>query len=302
VIARKFGIRHETFDVSNEKWDIDQLIVSASRLKSPVSVYQSHIRQKVNNYFGTDCVYWSGLMGDTLAGSDLPAVPSRDKREAIKRHINLYPTHHYKDSQFEEEVINWVMAECPWDSLDQRKFLFDQQIDIGIRQKQLTRPIVLVNGFNFKTPFLNSNWSTFASNMPYQWLLGLHLYKRVIQESYPELSKLPSTATAGMSLFASKKLVYVGKAIAKVKPYILRRDVYRSHPRTNYINWREALRHKSSLQDTVYQTLQDLKKRAILNNKELDTWWADHLNRKRDCTILLMNLSSLELLLKAGVM
>ena len=87
----------------------------------------------------------------------------------------------------------------------------------------------------------------------------------------------------------------------KIKPYIIKRDPYRSHPRTNYINWTESLRHKGSFQETIYTTLQDLKKRSIIEAENIDTWWQDHLNRKVDYTTLLMNLSSLELLLKVGL-
>ncbi|MBL8062680.1 MAG: 7-cyano-7-deazaguanine synthase [Anaerolineales bacterium] len=302
AIAKKNGIHHELFDISNDRWNVDQLVAAAVRLKHPVSVHQSYVRQKVNNHFGINCVYWSGLAGDSLAGSDLPKIPSRNKREAIRRHINLYPTHNYKDTEFQEEVIDWMFAGCPWDRLARGKYLVDQQLDLGIRQNLLTRPIVIVEGYKFMTPFLTRCWTHYISNAPYKWLFGLYLYRRVIQDSYPRLSKFPSTATAGMSLFASKGSILVGKAIAKIKPYLMRSDVYRSHPRTNYINWTEALRHKTSLHNMVYETLQDLKKRGIFDNKELDSWWQDHLTRKMDYTTLLMNLSSLELLFKAGVM
>jgi hypothetical protein len=159
-----------------------------------------------------------------------------------------------------------------------------------------------MNGFTFKLPFLNKDWVTFMSNVPHKWLMDKYLYKKIISGSYKELSKFPSTATFGMPLSASKGEMEIGKGIAKIKPYIIRRDPYFSHPRTNYINWTEALRHKGPFQDTVYTTLQDLKKRAIFDNKDIDTWWHDHLNRKVDYTTLLTNLSSLELLLKVGVM
>lgn len=301
-MAKSVGIRHKVFDISQDPWDVDCLIEAASRLKYPVSVHQSYIRQKVNNHFGPNCIYWSGLAGDSLAGSDLPKIPSRTRREALERHINLYPAHNYKDQAFQSKVVDWMLAGCPWDNLSQDKYHIDQQIDLGIRQNLLTRPIVIVEGFKFITPFLTRTWTNFISNVPYKWLLGFYLYKKIIQASYPQLSKFPSTATAGMPLFASKRKVVIGKAIAKIKPYFTRSDPYRSHPRTNYVNWQESLRHKTPLRDSVQTTLQDLKKRGILDNKEVDSWWQDHLDRKKDNTILLMNLSSLELLLKAGVM
>jgi hypothetical protein len=303
-IARKFGVRHEVFNLLDDKWDVDQLTIAATRLKSPISVHQSFARQKINNHFGTDCIYWSGFMGDALAGVVLPKIPSTDKREAVNWLVNLGTTPNYKDQIFLDALVEKILLECPWDRLEQSKFTLDQQLFLGVWQRQITRNITIIDGFTFKTPFLNKTWVNFMANVPYKWLLNKYLYKEIIKRSYRELSKLGTTEhSAGMSLFhSSKHEIFLGKVIARIKPYIAPGDSYRSHPRTNYINWTESLRHKGSLQDSVYSTLLDLKKRAILNENDIDTWWQDHLSRKTDYTTLLMNLSSLELLLKAGVM
>ena len=79
------------------------------------------------------------------------------------------------------------------------------------------------------------------SNVPYKWLFDRYLYKRIVQESYKELSNLPSETAAGSPIYASKHEVFIRKAIAKIQPYIIQRDPYRSHPRTNYINWARIL-------------------------------------------------------------
>ena len=199
-------------------------------------------------------------------------------------------------------MIDKICVEFPWERLSQTKLTLDQQLIFSLKEKFLLFPILLVSGFTFKAPFMNKRWVNFMSNVPYKWLLGRHLYKKVIQESYKELSSLPSETGAGSSFHASKEEVLFRRAIAKIKPYFIRRDPYRSHPRTNYINWTESLRHRGTFQDAIYITLQDLKKRVIVDAKSIDTWWHDHLDRKEDYTTLLMNLSSLELLLKVGLM
>jgi hypothetical protein len=302
VIAQKYGIKHEAFNLLDEKWDMEELVVAASYLKNPVNVYQSYIRQKVNQHFGTQSVYWSGFLGDAIGGYGIPRVPSTDKREAVTRYINIEPTPHYKDRTFQIELIEKICNEIPWENLYHRKFSIDQQLLFSLKQRCLLQPIVVVNGFNFKTPFLSKRWIDFMSCVPYQWLLDLDLYRKIIMECYNKLSILPIPDAAGGPFYASKQEVFVRRIFSKIKPYLVQKDPYRSHPRTNYINWTESLRHKSPLQETVYITLQDLKKRAIFENKDLDMWWHDHLNKKMDYTILLMNLSSLELLLKTGVM
>jgi hypothetical protein len=302
-IAREFGLQHEVFNLLNEKWDVDKLLIAATRLKSPVSVHQSYVRQKINNHFGMDCVYWSGFMGDVLGGADVLKIPNTDKCMAVKRHINIEPTPNYKDHRFEDALVNKMLLETPWDFLKQTKFALDRQLYIGDRQRQLTRHITIISDFTFKAPFLNKSWVNFMANVSHKCLFDKYLYKKIIKKSYERLSKFPSTATAGMPFgSASKSEIFFGRAVAKLKTCLSPIDTCHSHPRTNYINWTESLRHKGNLQDSVYSTLQDIKKRAILNENEIDTWWSDHLSRKVDYTRLLMNLSSLELLLKAGVM
>jgi asparagine synthetase B (glutamine-hydrolysing) len=300
-MARKFGIRHEVFDLTNETWDVDKLAAAASHLRYPVNVYQHYVRRKINEHFGKECVYWSGFMGDALAGSYLPNVPNVDKKEAVRRFVKTAPTPNYKSQSFQDALVDEMSAQCPWERLHNRKFTLDQQIDMGVRQYSLHQPIVIVNGFDFKTPFLTADWGNFISNVPYQWLLGFHLYKRIIALGYPELAGFPVAGNAGMPLLASRSMVLVGKAIGRIQPYIARRDAFRSHPRTNYINWAESLCHRGRLQETVYATIQDLKKRQVLEGAEIDGWWTGHQTRKADYSLLLLNLSSMELLLRAGL-
>jgi len=302
AIARKFGLRHVIFDLTEEKWDRDRLIEAGRHLKEPVSVHQSYIRQKITNHFGEDCVYWSGFMGDVLAGSSLPKVPSTDKRKAIKLRLESLITRNYRDQAFQDQVIDRIIAECPWEHLAQSKLTLDQQLLIGIQQLQRTRPIVLTNGFVFKTPFLNKRWVNYSLNIPYKWLYVKYLYRRIIHAAYRELAKFPTSASAGMPAHTSVYNYHLGRVLAKIQPYILWRDPYFSHPRTNYINWTASLRHRGSFQDMILADLDDLRKRAIFDAEEIDTWWNDHQTYRRDNTFILLNLSNLELLFKAGVL
>ena len=301
-ICKKFGIQHEVFNLLEEKWETDSLLKAAQQLTLPISVYQSYVRQKVNRHFGKDCVYWSGFFGDAIAGWGLPEIPNTDKREAVKRFIHIEPTPNYKDLAFQERLIEKILDELPWTRFNYTNFNPDQLLIYYVKERFLLHPILIINGFLFKTPFVNKRWLNFMNNVPYKWRLNRVLYKQIIHENFSRLSKFPSETAAGSPFYASRPEVLLRRVIARIQPYILRNDPYRSHPRTNYLNWTEALRYKGRFQDLVYSTLQDLKERMLLDNREIDTWWQEHLTRKKNNTVLIMNLSSLEFLLKAGVM
>jgi hypothetical protein len=173
------------FNLLDEKWDIDQLVVAARRLKSPVSVYQSYVRQRINNHFGAEYVYWSGFMGDTLAGNGLSKVPVTDKLEAI--HLNFFSLEsacNYNDQTFRDEMIRKILFECPWEVIHHKRFSLEQQLDLGIVARRLYQPTVIINNFNFKTPFLCKGWVNFMSNVPYKWLPDQYLQKLQLECRY----------------------------------------------------------------------------------------------------------------------
>jgi hypothetical protein len=300
-IAQKYSLRHEPFNLYDVKWDFDQMVAIAAQLDNPVDVQQCFLRSRINTYFGTDCIYWSGFMGDSIAGSDLPKVQNKDRRQAILRFISLYPTLFFKDQIYQDMMVERINSECPWERLDQKKFGLDQQLDFGIRQRLLTRSIVIVKGYDFRTPFLCKPWNDYISNVPYRWLLDKVLYKQVLLSAYADLFSLPTSSYYGVPLKASKSQVY----FKRVKTWMSTRagrvwNFYPTHPRTNYLDFGEAIREKGDLQDLVYQNIQDLISRDLYTKTQIDKWWRDHQDRKRNNTVLLMNLSSLNILLKAN--
>ncbi len=302
LLTHKYGVQHEVIDLTVDEWCVDDLREAASCLRYPASVHQAYVRQKITKRFGADCVYWSGFMGDALSGSHLPEIPSPDARAAARGMLRQYATPHCGDQAFEEAVIDHIVTQTPWEQLAHRKLTLDQQVDFAFRQGQHMRTIVLPDSFLSETPFLHPVWVNFILNAPYKLLIHQRLYRRIIIEGYSSLAAFPCANTAGMPLSAAKYQVLAGRLAAKAASYVTRRGYHPSHPRTNYINWSHSLRHKSRLQDSVCTTLQKLKGRQILATKDIDFWWREHLDGSEDYATVLMNLSSLELLIEAGVM
>ncbi len=300
-VAQQFGIQSVALNLLDVRWDLDQLVAVGASLKNPVDVHQCYLRRKINEYFGANCIYWSGFLGDALAGADLPEVQNTDRKQAIKKFINLYPTKNFKDQSYQDELLEKIDYECPWDSLNQRKYGLDQQLDIFIRQRYIHEPILIPSGFTFKTPFLNKRWLEYISNVPYRWLLGKQMYIQILLEGYKELFQLPTTSNYGLPLKSSKTKVFLSRIKVRAKTDIarfFRKSV--SHPRTNYINFAESLRQKGRFADLVYMNLQDLTTRGLYTEVDINRWWKNHLDRKQNNTSLLMNLSSLDILLRSG--
>ncbi len=300
-VARKVGVQHEPMNLLDEEWDLDGLLETGACMEHPASVFEAYAHRKICKYYGPDCVYWSGFLAGSLAGVHLQPTPSAEKEQAVRRFLKDNRTPNFKDDAFHEEMSKKVMAEFPWEeNLFQSKMCLDQQLDYGIRHRHYIRSVLLFDDYIFKAPFIHKTWLSFILNVPYRWLLHKSMYIQILIECYPDLYRLPVKMNAAQPLSASRIRVLLGKAAAKIKPCISPIDQYRTNPKANYINFSETLRHKTKLQELVYSNLQDLKKRGIYSDDEMNDWWQDHLYGKVDNTMLLMNLSSLELLLKSG--
>jgi hypothetical protein len=302
MVAHKVGVCHEPFDLSKVDWDLDQLLEVAGTLNTPVDVHQCYLRRKINEHFGPSCIYWSGFLGDAVSGMCLPKVPNTDQRAAIELLIKLRPTPNFKDQSFKERMVGKFIAECPWQELDsQKKFNLDLQLELGICQRRLTRSIVIVNGYEFKTPFANKMWLDFISNVPYQWIFGQRLYKNILLSAYPDLFALPVTNNYGTPLNSPRIKSFFNRAKVRAKTdlaYIFNKSTI--HPRTNYVYFSEALRQKRDFQELVLSNLQQLIKKGVYLEDDINQWWNNHIERKQDNATLLMNLSSLNVLLMAN--
>jgi hypothetical protein len=316
LIAKKFGLRHVLFNMLDERWDPDQLARTARLLDRPVNVHQSYVRRKMVEHFGSDCVFWSGFLGE-IAGTDYPLLPATDRVGALNAFFEVHPPCKYRGDESWRRVFDYVLSETPWDTLQHPKFglaphmrddgigdadktYIARTVEYGIRDFQNTYQIVTVPGFRWKSPFMRSEWVNFWTNVPYELLWHRCLYRSAICRAYEDLAELPSVYTSGMPLGSSKRRVVVGKVLARTDRRLNKRNVYHAHPRSNYMDWSEALRREGPFQKSVLATLDLVAGRGVVSEAEIDRWWSDHMGRRRDNAQIIMNLSSLGLLLQAG--
>jgi hypothetical protein len=300
LLARKTGVRHERMDLSGAPWDLDHLMQTGAGLKHPARVFWGDVPRRICEHFGQGCVFWSGFLAGSLAGVHLPPIPSADRLQAARLFVRHNRTPHFKDDAFADEMAQKIVLEYPWEENQyQKKMGLDQQLDYGIRHRHYIRSVLLVDGYSYRAPFTSKPWLSFILNVPYPLLLGEGMYKKVLLSRFPDLYRLPVRNNAGLPLTAGRAWFFLSKAYAKLKPRLFPKDPYRSHPRTNYINFTESMRHPTRFQEVVRCSIQDLKERGIFPQQDLDTGWNDHLNRKANNTVLLLNLASLEILLKS---
>ena len=76
-------------------------------------------------------------------------------------------------------------------------------------------------------------------------------------------------------------------------------DMFPVFKNTNYINFNYALRHRSNFKKTVFNNIQNLKLRKLIDWLDFDLIWREHQNKIKNHGNALMLLSALEINLRA---
>lgn len=302
-VARAAGVRCESVDLTAEdwQWNTGDLVRTAARMKRPVWIFDAHVNRQIPERFGGEEVYWSGFMGDPLAGSHLPKEDSATWKQAQERFAER--------NQFADSVTLRPPGFAPSSCLpaapfiDSDRLCYDEQLDFTIRQQCRIRHIVMPADYVYQTPFLDPEWSSFILNVARKYRERQSLYREVLKCAYPELMSMPAKTNAGLPLNAApwRRAARVGglrlrSAASRIVPWLKRG----TSPGVNYIDFDRGLRQRNDLKQVVHENLQDLKRRHIVDWIDIDDIWQRHQSEASDAADALLLLASLEIQIKAG--
>lgn len=312
-VARHFGLRHEMLDLTEINVTQDRLIETAKTGGAWTFLIDAFYGSLVYKTFGKDVVYWSGYMGEALAGEHLPPVASCTWEEAKRyftswnrfvRSTVLIPPY------FNPESI------LPFSPLVDQCYLgYDDQLDFACRQLNYIKRVVTSADYDIRTPFLSSEWVNFILGLPHHYRVGKYLYKKILMKAYPNAFSLPTAENLGLPLNASKTARNMRRRLLRQRsrisstlpnkiskivtqmsaPLLARLNLFRV---LNYIDFDQALRKEGSFKSTIYQNLQDLVTRHIVDWFDIDVMWKEHQDSGANHGRALTLLAALELTLK----
>jgi hypothetical protein len=180
---------------------------------------------------------------------------------------------------------------------------YDEQIDFAIRQECCVKRIVLHKGYECRTPFLDPDWVSFILSVPHRYRENQYLYREILKRAYPKLYSIPTKTNLGLTLTASKRRVQIRRLSLRARSYARRYlpgVSWSVHPMTNYIDFERGLREREDLKTVIYENIQDLKRRTIVDWIDIDDLWNRHQRRQANCAEALKLLASLEINLKVS--
>jgi len=300
LVAKQIGVYNETIDLSTIEWNTDTLIEFAGICEHPIPLFEAYLFHQVRLRFGKKCIYWSGFMGDPFSGSHLlkeDSVTWEQARSRFVRRNRFSQSIDLTPPGFKPEVC---VPQSPL--VDHGSLCYDEQLDFVIRLQCYIKPLVLPKGYKYCTPFLHPEWVDFILNIPRRYREGQYLYKEILKATYPKLFSLPVKNNLGLPLGApqwrkqAQQLNLYARAVARRIFPSLR---YSINPNLNYIDFDRGLRERWDLKTVVYDNIQDLKKRGIVDWIDIDAIWDRHQNRNCNHADALTLLASLEINLKA---
>ena len=295
-LATITGTDQTCFPLTEYRYSMDELLDISRRMDHQTVLFHHPPVWELDKRY-VDFVVWSGFMGDSLAGYYTPGSSAGDLNKAKKEFIvkNIYVRSIDLSDCKDDELFDLIECDC----IEKERVALAVQLDLQNRKVKYLYPHVLLRGFNYKTPFIDSEWVDFMLSIDDKYRKGQYLYKKILIKAFPELFSVGTTANYGVPLGANKIKVFFKKAsIASMRAVNKFKYIFPER-RLNYINFEEAIRNREDLRTIVYENIMDLKKRKIVDWIDIDAIWRRHTGRRVDHADALLVLASLEIHIKA---
>lgn len=291
-IAKKLGTNHISYDLTKEKYSLEQLLDISKRIHHQTILFHHWPVWKLDQKFEGFNI-WSGFMGDPLAGSKLSASPSVDIEEAKKRFI-LKNTYTKTVSIGSNDIINDLIDV---DLFYSNNFSIDEQIDFSNRQLKFIAPHVLMDGYKFITPFLDKEWMIFMINLPKKLRLNKYLYHKILLRSNYKLFSHRTKSYYGLPLTASEFSIKINLRKRKLlKKLGLGLDLG-----VNYTNYSKLFLKDKYFQNLIISNIDDFLKRKIIDESFVKSCLNSVTKGNSDLINLILIFVSLEIHLKSGL-
>ena len=291
-IAKALGTKHTRFDLTQHKFDQDELEAISKRVDFQTMLFHHAPVWKVDEIFN-GCQTWNGFMGDPIAGSKLVQNPSNTLEEAKKEFIKKNVFVRSIDLATNEKFEKLIECKC----ISSENLTLDEQLDFTNRQTKYIAPHVLMDGYNYQTPFLNQSWVNFMLGVDNKYRINQNLYKKILLHTFPVEFSYKTKTNFGLPLGASKFRFF----IKRVQEKMLKNPGLSINTNINYLDFNEKIRTKNDLREIVVTNILDLKKRNLIDWINIENILNTHLSEKANFADALIVLASLEIHLKSGL-
>jgi len=296
AIAQEIGTRHTAIPLNKQSYLVEDEIEAAVRTDLQGVLFHHPPLSQLDSLF-PGSLFWSGYVGDAVAGSHLHEPPSSTLEEAKRIHlknrtiVRSTRLHRCSDADLLERMDGG--------RLDPDLLTWDEQVLFDEACAKFTAPLVLFRGFAFVTPLVNSPWMDFMFSVPTKYRLGQKLMIDIGRAAFPKLFDLPSKNRLGHRFDTPDVVVKATFWLNRVRKLTHQFLPSVNYPSIQYSDFNEGIRSNPNLRRIVWDSIEDLRRRGICDWVDIDRIWQRHDRRIRNHGDALIVLASLELIFKA---
>jgi hypothetical protein len=293
LIAKEIGTQHISINLDEYTYTIEELLDVSKRVNQQTLLFYHDPVWLLNENF-SDYQIWKGFLGETLTGSHFPKSESSNIIDAKEKFVSANRL--VKSIDLKKPNVSYDSLIDHDSNLDSSDLTLEEQLDLQNRQNKYISPHVMLKGFEYKLPFLNSEFINFFLSIDNSFRRDQILYKKILLFLYPELFSKPTATNSGLSLGASKAMILINKVFNKTKRMI----GAKSFQRINYFDFSQRMKIDQQFFDLIRTNIYDLEKRKIIDWIDIVKLFKVHVDGVTDYSDALLVLVSLEIHLKNG--
>ena len=300
-LADKIGTKHEKFDLTKHIYTEEEFFDISKRIDFQSPLFLHPPIKELLNRFKADNI-WSGANAGAVVGSYYRLDSAKSYQEAQRRFIDK--ARYSNSNLIPERKIKGLVQYMEKDFISPEKLTYDEQVFFKERSIKHLAPHVLMKGFNYKIPFVNTLFMDFMLSVPNEYRLKKNLYKKILNHMYPKEFALKSETRYGYTAQVPEFLIKAKQKYIKLLSIL--KNKYPKinlpiNPMINYLDFNHIFRTKSELKEMIYKNLTDLKKRSLISHVNIDNIWFLHQSYKRNFAEEIIILFTLEIYLKQGI-
>lgn len=291
IIAEYVGTNHTKIPLTDYDYNLNEMIDISKRIGYQTMLFHHPDVQMLDKFYGGSII-WSGFLGDGL--TDDKHVKNIGTPDFYYEFLEVERYQSKVELAFNSSDFNLL----PYINLKDNIPLTDfENLVFENRQLKLNAPHVLMEGFEYKTPFLNKEIIDFYLSIDNSYRSNQYLYKKILQQDFPDLFSLPTKSNLGLPLGTGKLSLFKKRVENKIKRKFNKKFV--KDRNVNYLNFDIAIGEKEDLTTLIKENIHDLYKRDIINWLDVRKIYRDHINKNNEYGKALLLLASLEIHLKA---
>ena len=295
MVAQYAGTKHVNFSASDTTYDVQGLIRAARQSDANTEVFHPLVLNRVSDYYGSNANYWSGFAGDLVGGGFGKQINDCPAKQQVADYENR-GIHYFDKSGLYQTVFPLMTDGEKFDGFlsDVESCFWENHVE------RYTSNHIFRNDMKVYAPFLSFPFLKFFFSLSIEDRQDKKLFNDIFSVGFPGLFNFP-TKDYGYSLSRRKVIqpFWIGRFFLRAIAWRLCPSIC-VHPSAAYIDMRNAINFRKDVSSCVDLLLNDLSTRGIVDGERVKSILSGHRSGDADFTKDIINLASLEVILKAA--